>query len=234
MKSRAKRKKYHILKKRSPYWRRRKNLSKQLNIKIGQYSQSHQRLFFLKHPLLKIALLSIKIDLKLWKKIFFELVSKSYSQENESDKRIMIEVENLQRRLINLEDRLSESQQKQKLCTNWKQIKSSVRQKSEEITTFRIKRNCIFCAVSVQISIKISSRRYAEEEIWGLRRCTARQLIKGREVFCSFLFAHLPFGGLNHQFVHEDRGKSYVCAKIKTSSALKDKFSFLLVQCYDV
>ena len=43
----------------------------------------------------------------------FELVSKSYSQENESDKRIMIEVENLQRRLVNLEDRLST-----KLCTN--------------------------------------------------------------------------------------------------------------------
>ena len=42
----------------------------------------------------------------------FELVSKSFSQENESDKRIMIEVENLQRRLINLEDRLSESLQK--------------------------------------------------------------------------------------------------------------------------
>ena len=45
----------------------------------------------------------------------FELVSKSYSQENESDKRIMIEVENLQRRLVSLEDRFSESQQQQNM-----------------------------------------------------------------------------------------------------------------------
>ena len=50
---------------------------KKLNMKIGQYSQSRQRLFFLKHRLLKIALLSIKIDLKLWKKILLNLCLKA-------------------------------------------------------------------------------------------------------------------------------------------------------------
>ena len=58
----------------------------------------------------------------------FELVSKSYSQENESDKRIMIEVENLQRRLVNLEDRLSESLQKQNYApTESKSSQASVK-----------------------------------------------------------------------------------------------------------
>ena len=56
----------------------------------------------------------------------FELVSKSYSQENEFDKRIMIEVGNLQRRVVNLEDRLSKSQQKQ----NYASIESKSSQAS--------------------------------------------------------------------------------------------------------
>ena len=55
-------------------------------------------------------------------------MSKSYSQENESDKRIVIEVENLQRRLVNLEDRLSESLQKQNYApTESKSSQASVK-----------------------------------------------------------------------------------------------------------
>ena len=55
-------------------------------------------------------------------------MSKSYPQENESDKRIMIEVGNLQRRQVNLEDRLSESQQRQ----NYASIESKSSQASDK------------------------------------------------------------------------------------------------------
>ena len=57
------------------------------------------------------------------------LFPKTPFTENESDKRIMIEVGNLQRRVVNLENRLSESQQKQSYAS----IESKSSQVSEKV-----------------------------------------------------------------------------------------------------
>ena len=53
-----------------------------------------------------------------------------------------------------------------------------------------------FCTVLVQISIKISSRRYAEEGLGTTQMC-CMGAIKAEGPFCLFSFARFSSGGLN-------------------------------------